>query len=110
VTRFVPGKPHATRQGFFQACDLEAMGAFQDWDPGVVALRAERPDLASWAEAAMAEVTQVVAQSNLSTLPQSIVHGDFAEWNRAVRRTDDRAAVGPHWHPQAVGSRHACAC
>ncbi|MFI5708941.1 phosphotransferase [Kribbella sp. NPDC051620] len=76
------------RQGFFQACDLEAMGAFQDWDRGVVALRAERPDLADWAEAAMAEAEQLVAESNLSTLPQSVVHGDFAEWN--LHFTDDR--------------------
>lgn len=32
------------------------MGAFQDWDPGVVALRTERPDLADWAEMVMAEL------------------------------------------------------
>ncbi|GAA0944894.1 phosphotransferase [Kribbella koreensis] len=117
ATRFVPGKPHAAetagqieergsilarlhadlrelelgqRQGFFQACDLDAMGAFQDWDSGVVALRIERPDLAGWAEAAMAEVKQLVAESNLSALPQSIVHGDFAEWN--LHFTDGRPA------------------
>ncbi|WP_328321336.1 phosphotransferase [Kribbella sp. NBC_00382] len=115
ATRFVPGKPHAAetaeqvekrgsvlarlhadlrelelgqRHGFFQGCDLEAMGAFQDWDPGVVALRTERGDLADWAEAAMAEVKQLVAGSNLSTLPQTVVHGDFAEWNLHI--TDDR--------------------
>lgn len=115
ATRFVPGKPHATeaagqieergsilarlhadlreldlgqRQGFFQGCDLEAMSAFQDWDPGVVALRTERADLADWAEAAMAEATRLVAESNLSTLPQTVVHGDFAEWN--LHFTGDR--------------------
>jgi homoserine kinase type II len=76
------------RPGFFQACDLAAMGAFQDWDHGVVALRTERPDLADWAEVAMAEAKQLVAKSNLSTLPQSIVHGDFAEWN--LHFTDNR--------------------
>ncbi|MEV6415426.1 phosphotransferase [Kribbella sp. NPDC051718] len=115
ATRFVPGKPHPAetagqaeergsilarlhadlrelelgqRQGFFQACDLEAMGAFQDWDAGVAALRTERADLADWAEAAMVEAGQVVAESNLSTLPQTIVHGDFAEWN--LHFVDDR--------------------
>ncbi|MDX6283701.1 MAG: homoserine kinase type [Kribbellaceae bacterium] len=45
-------------------------------------------------EAAMAEARQFVAQSNLSTLPQSVVHGDFAEWN--LHFTDDRlAAIDP---------------
>jgi Ser/Thr protein kinase RdoA (MazF antagonist) len=108
ATRFVPGKPHAAetagqveergsilarlhadlrelepgqRQGFFQGCDLPAMAAFQDWDSGVAALRAERPDLADWAEAAMAAARQIVAESNLLAVPQSVVHGDFAEWN-----------------------------
>lgn len=63
VTRFVPGKPLTAepeeqraergavlarlhedlrdldmgqRQRFFEACDLEGMGDFQDWDPGVL--------------------------------------------------------------------------
>lgn len=108
ATRFVPGKPHAAetnqqteergailaqlhadvreldlcpRQGFFTGCDLNAMSAFQDWDPGVTALRTERPDLADWAESAMAAAKQLVAERNLLALPQVIVHGDFAEWN-----------------------------
>jgi Ser/Thr protein kinase RdoA (MazF antagonist) len=111
ATRFVPGKPHATetaeqteergavlarlhadlrelelgpRQGFFVACDLDAMGAFQDWDPGVTALRAERPDLADWADAAMTATKKLVAERNLLELPRIIVHGDFAEWNMHV--------------------------
>jgi homoserine kinase type II len=108
ATRFVPGKPLAAetpeqieergnllarlhadvndlelgpRQGFFIACDLDAMSSFQDWDPGVTALRAERPDLAAWAEAAMIEAKELVAERNLLNLPRIIVHGDFAEWN-----------------------------
>ena len=36
----------------------------------------------------MAEAKQLVAESNLSTLPQSVVHGDFAEWN--LHFTEDR--------------------
>lgn len=115
ATRFVPGKPQIAetdeqveergsvlarlhsdlrdlelreREGFFQGCDLEAMGTFQDWDPGVVALRAERPDLADWAESAMAAAKALVAESNISTLPLWMVHGDFAEWN--LHFTDDR--------------------
>ncbi|ONI76603.1 hypothetical protein BWI15_04705 [Kribbella sp. ALI-6-A] len=110
ATRFVPGRPrrsetpeqraergavlarlHADlrdlvldlpqREGFFQGCDLAAMGDFQGWDPGVVALRELRPDLADWADAAMAAGRQLVAERNLLELPQVIVHGDFAEWN-----------------------------
>lgn len=69
------------REGFFQGCDLVAMGDFQDWDPGVAALRELRPDLADWADAAMAAGQELVAERNLLALPQSIVHGDFAEWN-----------------------------
>ena len=115
ATRFVPGKPHAAetpeqveergtllarlhadlrelepapREGFFVACDLDAMGAFQDWGPGVAALRTERPDLADWADAAMAEAKELVAERNLRELPRIVVHGDFAEWN--LHFTDDR--------------------
>ncbi|MBB5833641.1 phosphotransferase enzyme family protein [Kribbella italica] len=69
------------REGFFQGCDLVAMGNFQDWDPGVLALRELRPDLADWADAAMARGRELVAERKLLELPQSIVHGDFAEWN-----------------------------
>jgi Ser/Thr protein kinase RdoA (MazF antagonist) len=69
------------REGFFQGCDLVAMGNFQDWDPGVAALRVQRPDLADWADRAMAGGRELVAERNLMELPQTIVHGDFAEWN-----------------------------
>jgi Ser/Thr protein kinase RdoA (MazF antagonist) len=69
------------REGFFQGCDLVAMGNFQDWDQGVVALRELRPDLADRAGAAMAGGRKLVAERNLLELPQTIVHGDFAEWN-----------------------------
>ncbi|ADB31429.1 aminoglycoside phosphotransferase [Kribbella flavida DSM 17836] len=108
ATRFVPGCPHrdetppqqverggllarlhadlrgldpGQRPGFFQGCDLPAMGDFQDWDLGVRALREVRPDLADWADAAMANGQRLVAQYGLLELPQTVVHGDFAEWN-----------------------------
>jgi homoserine kinase type II len=81
VTRFVPGKPLTAetgeqraergavlarlhedlrdldmgqRQRFFETCDLEGMGDFQDWDPGVDALRRQRPELAARCEQASA--------------------------------------------------------
>jgi homoserine kinase type II len=69
------------RQWFFEACDLEAMGAFQDWDPGVDALRRQRPELAARCERAMERAVQLVAERKLRELPQTVVHGDFASWN-----------------------------
>ncbi|MEV6286509.1 phosphotransferase [Kribbella sp. NPDC051770] len=69
------------REGFFQGCDLVAMGNFQGWDLGVTALREIRPDLADRADRAMAGGQQLVAERNLLGLPQTVVHGDFAEWN-----------------------------
>ncbi|GAA1508679.1 hypothetical protein GCM10009741_01750 [Kribbella lupini] len=69
------------REGFFQGCDLVAMGNFQDWAPGVAALRPRRPDLADRADRAMAGGLKLVAERNLLDLPRTIVHGDFAEWN-----------------------------
>ena len=108
VTRFVPGKPHeeetadqradrgavlarlhedlsdlelGRRPGFYQACDLDAMGAFQGWDLGVEALRELRPDLADWAVRAMDDAKALVSEHGLRELPKTIVHGDFAAWN-----------------------------
>jgi Ser/Thr protein kinase RdoA (MazF antagonist) len=115
ATRHVPGAPHRNetaaqidergtllaklhadladldlgqRQGFFQGSDLDGMGTFQDWDPGLQALRELRPDLADWAAFAMAEAKKSVAENNLLELPQTIVHGDFATWN--LHFTDGR--------------------
>jgi homoserine kinase type II len=69
------------RPWFYRGCELDLMGAFQEWDAGVLALQAERADLAEWATAAMANAKQEVADRGLSTLPGVIVHGDFAGWN-----------------------------
>jgi homoserine kinase type II len=57
------------------------MRTFQDWDAGVLALQAERPDLGEWATAAMANARQEVANRGLTSLPAVVVHGDFARWN-----------------------------
>jgi Ser/Thr protein kinase RdoA (MazF antagonist) len=108
ATLFIPGAPHSDetpaqraergallarlhadlrglelgqRTEFFQACDLEAMAAYQDWDPGLEGLRKIRPELADRAAAAMAAAKDLVAEGNLLELPQSVVHGDFASWN-----------------------------
>ena len=108
VTRFVPGQPHqaetaaqqaergkvlarlhadlrdldlGARPGFFQAADLDAMGEFQGWDPGVDLLREQRPDLADRAVQAMGGAKELVQEYDLLGLPQTIVHGDFASWN-----------------------------
>ncbi|GAB3929387.1 hypothetical protein GCM10029976_028940 [Kribbella albertanoniae] len=108
VTRFVPGAPHqdetadqriergsvlarlhddlrgldlGTRPTFCEACDLEGMGEFQSWHTGVEALRTERPDLADRSEELMARAKRLVVEHKLRELPQTIVHGDFAEWN-----------------------------
>jgi homoserine kinase type II len=72
------------RPGFYQACDLDAMGAFQGWDLGVDALRELRPDLADWAVRAMNDAKALVSEHGLRELPQTIVHGDFAAWNLHV--------------------------
>jgi hypothetical protein len=53
------------RQGFFQGCDLDGMGAFQDWNPGLRVLRELRPDLADWAAPTMTEAKKSVAANNL---------------------------------------------
>ena len=108
VTRFVPGRPHqqetadqreergvvlaalheelsdlelGRRPGFYETCDLDGMGEFQGWDPGVEALRRQRPDLADRAARAMEGAKELVAEHGLRELPQTIVHGDFASWN-----------------------------
>jgi len=57
------------------------MGAFQDWDPGLAALREVSPELADWSALAMLEAKDAVAEGNLLELPQTIVHGDFGSWN-----------------------------
>ena len=121
VTRFVPGRPHedetvrqqlergellarlhadlagldvelGPRPGFFQAADLDAMGAFQGWDRGVELLRGQRPDLADRAERAMAQAKELVAEHRLLELPRTVVHGDFASWN--VHFDDDGKLAG----------------
>jgi len=108
ATLFIPGAPHdeetaaqreergallaklhadlrglelGQRTEFFQACDLDAMAAYQDWDPGLEGLRKLRPDLADRAAAAMTAAKILVAEGNLLELPQRVVHGDFASWN-----------------------------
>jgi hypothetical protein len=63
------------RPCFYRGCELELMGAFQDWDAGVLALQAERPDLGEWATSAMANARQEVADKELTTLPAVVVHG-----------------------------------
>jgi Ser/Thr protein kinase RdoA (MazF antagonist) len=121
VTRFVPGKPHPgetpeqraergavlarlheelqdlepgpRRPGFFQAADLDAMGEFQGWDTGIEALRQQRVDLADRAERAMEWAKRVVVERGLLGLPQTIVHGDFAEWNLHFDETGRLAGV-----------------
>jgi hypothetical protein len=46
------------RPWFYRGCELDLVGAFQDWDAGVLALQAQRPDLAEWATAAMAKAKE----------------------------------------------------
>ncbi|TCC50904.1 hypothetical protein E0H75_12165 [Kribbella capetownensis] len=108
VTRFVPGSPHEEetadqraergaalarlhedlrdlelghRPGFYEACDLDAMAAFQGWDSGVEGLRELRPDLADRSVRAMGGAKKLISEHGLRELPQTIVHGDFASWN-----------------------------
>lgn len=57
------------------------MRAATDWEECVRGLASVSPRLASWAQAAAAQVHDSLAAIGAADLPVMVVHGDFAEWN-----------------------------
>jgi len=52
-----------------------------DWGACLDSFSAEEPRLAEWAAEAAADARAALAAIGADTLPVTIVHGDFAEWN-----------------------------
>jgi homoserine kinase type II len=61
-----------------------------DWAACVRGLTEASPRLGSWAAAAAAQASDVLAAIGASELPVTVVHGDFAEWN--VHYAEDHLA------------------
>jgi Ser/Thr protein kinase RdoA (MazF antagonist) len=52
-----------------------------DWQACVRGLTAVSPRLGYWASAAAADIRDALAAVGADSLPLTVVHGDFAEWN-----------------------------
>jgi Ser/Thr protein kinase RdoA (MazF antagonist) len=80
------GERLGQRPGWRAQHDNVSVHTSVDWQACVHGLTAVSPRLGRWALAAAEDISAALAAAGAVSLPLTIVHGDFAEWNVHYRR------------------------
>jgi Ser/Thr protein kinase RdoA (MazF antagonist) len=80
------GERMGQRPGWRAQHDDVSVHTAVDWQACVRGLTAVSPRLGRWASAAAEDIRAALAAVGAGSLPLTVVHGDFAEWNVHYRR------------------------